>query len=249
MVDDGLRQAQFSGGGEVFDFVPFFNGAHGCDAAAVLENNRVCRYPPARQEECSTQQKEADSIWTGRLPHFSIVIPCGPSDRLALFPHAESDYTSCMWVGGKVFTLWFLLSPAAFPATEKSPHELYDAINALRVDPSNVYQLSPSDRIELRRGDAAISFEEGALAFFFPLDGRVTGAVFSGHGHVLAAPRDPVEKQQMGRFLGAPVLDQVFVNAYIRFTDRTAEELLSQFRAANLAPQTNASVASEWHST
>jgi hypothetical protein len=154
-----------------------------------------------------------------------------------------------MWVGGKVFTLWFLLAPAAFPATERSPHELYDAINALSVDPSNVYRLSPSDRIELRRGDAVISFEDGALAFFSPLDGRVTGAVFSGRGHVLAAPRDPVEKQQMGRFLGAPILDQAFVDAYMRFTDGTAEELLSQFRAAHLAPQTNASVASEWDST
>jgi peptidase M1-like protein len=166
-----------------------------------------------------------------------------------LFPHAESDYTSCMRIGGKVFTLWFLLAPAALPAIEKSPHKLFDAINALRVDPSNVYQLSPSNRIELRRGDAVISFEEGDLAFFFPLDGRVTGAVFSGHGHVLAVPRDPVEKQQMGRFLGAPLLDQIFMNAYLRFTDRTEEELLSQFRASNLARQTKTSMASEWNST
>src|SRR5260370_39986667 len=185
MVDDGLRQAKFSGGGEVFDLVSLLHGAHGRDAAAVLENNCVSRCPLAREEQRGTEKKQPNSIWTRRLPHFSIVIPCRPSDRLALFPHAESDYTSCMWVGGKVFTLWFLLASAAFPATEKSPHELYDAINALSVDPSNVYRLSPSDRIELRRGDAVISFEEGALAFFSPLDGRVTGAVFCGRGHSL----------------------------------------------------------------
>ena len=151
-----------------------------------------------------------------------------------------------MRVGAGVFALWCLLAPVASPAAEKSPHELYDAINALRVDSANVFQISPANRIELRRGDAVISFEEGALAFFLPLDGRVTGAVFSGHGHVLAAPRDPVEKQQMGRFLGAPVLDQGFVNAYLRFTDDTASELLRQFSAANLAPLTNTSVASQW---
>jgi hypothetical protein len=153
-----------------------------------------------------------------------------------------------MRVGARVFVLWCLLAPAAFAAAEKSPHELYDAINALRVDSSNVYQISPANRIELRRGDAVISFEEGALAFFTPIEGRVTGAVFSGHGHVLAAPRDPVEKQQMGRFLGAPLLDQDFVNAYLRFTDDSADELLRQFYASNLTPQTNASIASQWES-
>ena len=166
-----------------------------------------------------------------------------------MFLDAESDYTSFMQFGASVFALWCLLAPGAFPAAEKSPHELYDAINALRVDSSNVYEISPANRIELRRGDAVISFEEGGLAFFLPLDGHVTGAVFSGHGHVLAAPRDPVEKQQMGRFLGTPVLDQNFVNAYLRFTDDTAEELLRQFRSSNITPQANASIASQWEPT
>src|SRR6266700_7723211 len=151
-----------------------------------------------------------------------------------------------MNAGTIILALWCLLVPAAFPATERSPHELFDAIKALRVDPSNVYHLAPTNRIELRRGDAVLSFEEGTLAFFFPLDGQITGAVFSGRGHVLAAPRDPVEKQQMGRFLGAPVLDQEFINGYLRFTDDTAGELLRQFRAANLAAQTDSSVEAQW---
>jgi len=166
-----------------------------------------------------------------------------------LFPHAESDYTSSMRVGISIAALWWLLAPSAFAATDRSPHELYDAITALRVDPANVFQISPANRIELRRGDAVFSFEEGTIAFFLPLDGQITGAVFSGRGHILAVPRDLVEKQQMGRFLGAPVLDQLFVNAYMRFTDATADELLRQFRAANLAPQMQVSILSEWEST
>src|SRR5690348_3103116 len=166
-----------------------------------------------------------------------------------LFLHAESDYTSRMRVEARVFVLCCFLAPVASPATEQSPHELYDAINALTVDPSTVYHLVPANRIELRKGDAVISLEEGTLAFYSPFEGRVTGAVFSGRGHVVAAPRDPVEKQQMGRFLGAPLLDQVFVNAYFRFTDETAGELLSQFRKANLAPQTDQSFAAQWEPT
>ncbi len=153
-----------------------------------------------------------------------------------------------MRVGVILFAVWCLLAPAAFPDTERSPHELYDAIKALRIDPSNVYRITPANHIQLRRGDAVLSFEEGTLAFFSPLDEQITGAVFSGRGHVLAAPRDPVEKQQMGRFLGAPVLDQEFINGYLRFTDDTAGELLRQFRAANLVPQTDTSVGAQWDS-
>ena len=151
-----------------------------------------------------------------------------------------------MKVGGVFFALCCLLAPGAFPETERSAHELYDAIKALRVDPSNVYRISPADHIQLRRGEAVLSFEEGAFTFFSPLDGQITGAVFSGRGHVLAVPRDPVEKQQMGRFLGAPVLDEEFINGYLRFTDDTAGELLRQLRAANLTPQTDTSMGAQW---
>jgi hypothetical protein len=153
-----------------------------------------------------------------------------------------------MRVWGIVFALWCLLTPPVFPATERSPHELYDAIKALRVDPANVYRIDPANHVQLRRGDAVLSFEEGTLAFFSPLDGQITGAVFAGRGHVLAAPRDPVEKQQMGRFLGSPVLDQEFISGYLRFTDDTAGELLRQFQAANLAAQTDTSAAARWDS-
>src|SRR5437016_9725703 len=144
------------------------------------------------------------------------------------------------------FALWCLLAPAVFPGTERSPHELYDAIKALRVDSSNAYRSAPAPHVQLRRGDAVLSFEEGTLTFFSPLDGQITGAVFSGRGHVLAAPREPVDKQQMGRFLGAPVLDQEFINGYVRFTDDTAGELLRQFSAANLVAQTDTSVGAQW---
>ncbi len=151
-----------------------------------------------------------------------------------------------MRAGVKIFALWCLLAPAVYPATDKSPHELFDAINALRLDPSAVYRIPLNSRIELRRGDAVLSFEEGTLAFLLPFDGRVTGAVFSGRGHILAVPRDPSEKQQMGYFLGAPVLDQDFITAYIRFTDDTADELLHQFQAAKIVPQMDATFLLEW---
>jgi len=77
---------------------------------------------------------------------------------------------------------------------------------------------------------------------------RLPAPFFPGAANVLAAPRDPVEKQQMGRFLGSPVLDQEFISGYLRFTDDTAGELLRQFQAANLAAQTDTSTADQWDS-
>src|SRR6266446_6676989 len=178
--------------------------------------------------------------------HFPILIPARYTAPLALFLYAECDYTSYMRVGVKFFGLWCLLAPPVLLAAKRTPHELYDAINALRVDPSAVYHVAPENRIELRRGDAVLSLEEGTLAFFSPLDGNINGAVFSGRGHALALPRDPSEKQQMGYFLGAPVLDQDFFSGYFRFTDASAAELLRQFGAAKLVPQMDSAFAAQW---
>jgi len=131
--------------------------------------------------------------------------------------------------------------------TQKSPRELYDAFNALRIDGATVYTVDSSQRLELRLPDCQIIFEDGKLAFFSPLDGQVTGAVFSGRAHVLAIPRDVVEKQQLARFLGAPVLDQDFVSGYFRFTNDTAAELLHQLQIAANLPHSDEPFASAWN--
>ncbi len=178
------------------------------------------------------------------MGHFSILILFALALLSALFRHAECDYTSCMRAAAALFALLCLIAPPVFSAADQSPREFYDALNALRLDSATTYQLVTANRIELRRGDVEIYFEEGKLAFLAPIDGRVTGFVFSGRGHALAFPREVVEKQQMARFLGAPVLDQVFLSAYVRFTDDAADDLLQQFRTAKLEPQVDTAFAS-----
>ena len=148
---------------------------------------------------------------------------------------------------GVMFLAWCCFAAvASAQTTEKSPRELYDAFNALRVDAANVYTLDSKQRIELRRPDFQIAFEEGKLAFFSVFQGRLTGAVFSGRGHVLATPRDVIEKQQIARFLGAPVLDQDFVSGYFRFTDGAGEELLHQLQSAGNPAHRDEAFASLW---
>jgi hypothetical protein len=164
-----------------------------------------------------------------------------------LSPHAESDYTFFMRVGVLLGCV-FLVMPGIVFAADSSPHQRYDALNALRIDPASIYQVSAANRIELRRTDVRFLFEEGHFGFFAALDGRVTGAVFAGRGHILAVPRGIVEKQQMARFLGAPLLDQEFTSAYLRFSDTTADDLLQQFHKANLLPTQDAEFALRWDS-
>jgi hypothetical protein len=84
------------------------------------------------------------------------------------------------------------------------------------------------------------------IAFFQSFEGRVTGFVFSGVGHIVTLPRDPVEKQQVARFLGAPVLDEQFLSAYVRFTDGTEEELLRELQRAGLTSAVDEQFAALW---
>ncbi|HXM96986.1 MAG TPA: M1 family aminopeptidase [Candidatus Dormibacteraeota bacterium] len=138
----------------------------------------------------------------------------------------------------------------AVPAqtTEKSPRALYEALSALRVDASNVYSIDAQRRLELRRPDLQITFEEGKLAFLSAFEGQLTGVVFSGRGHVLATPRDALEKQQIARFLGAPMLDEEFYSGYFRFTDGAGEELLHQLQTAEYVPHSDEAFGARWES-
>ncbi len=140
----------------------------------------------------------------------------------------------------------FLFSGAALRAGDSSPRDTLASLNALRLDSSHVYTISSADRIEIRKGDMVLSFERGKLAFYQPYEGHVTGFVFSGIGHAVALPRDPAEKQQLARFLGAPVLDEQFVSIYARFTDGTADDLFAQLKRDALEPASDDAYASLW---
>jgi Peptidase family M1 domain len=127
-----------------------------------------------------------------------------------------------------------------------SPRDIVAALNALRLDPQAIYLISAKDRIEIHQPDVTLYFTDGKLVFFQPYEGRITGFVFSGVGHALALPRDPVEKQQLARFLGAPILDQQFFSGCFRFTDDTAQDLLSQFQRAGTTPSPDTGFLSTW---
>ena len=130
------------------------------------------------------------------------------------------------------------------PAAADHPaHVLYDALNALHVDSRVVYTVRDLD---LRRDAIHLTFTQGQLAFFEPFQGKITGAVFSGRGHILMIPRDPTEKASVARFLGAPILDQTFTKIYMRFDDDSAAVLQSRIKEADFPSGPDPSLAEEW---
>ena len=162
-----------------------------------------------------------------------------------MFPNAECVYTLFMRLR-LLLVAFGVLFPSLCVAADSSPRELLTALNALAIDSQHVYTVAAKDRVELRKADTVLAFQDGKIAFFQSFEGRITGFVFSGIGHVVALPRDPVEKQQVARFLGAPVLDEQFLSAYVRFTDGTEQDLLRELQRAGLAPAVDEQFAALW---
>lgn len=122
---------------------------------------------------------------------------------------------------------------------------LYQALNELRVDPARVYYVH---ELNLRRGPVSLTFAEGKLAFLAPLEGRVTGAVFVGRGHVITMPRDPAERRSLAQFLGVPLLDQLFSRAYLRFNDDTSAAIERALQQAGTQATSDTALADSWNS-
>src|SRR5277367_5447248 len=132
---------------------------------------------------------------------------------------------------------------AATPAIPTDPRALYEALNALRPDGAHVYSVRD---LALRRDVVSFTFTEGKLAFLEPLGGRITGAVFSGRGHVIATPHERGERRSLAQFIGVPMLDQSFSDAYIRFTDDTAAELQRQLAQNDVEPAADPDFTAHW---
>lgn len=124
-----------------------------------------------------------------------------------------------------------------------SPRQLYEQLQALRVDGANVYAVRD---LTVRRDGVAFTFADGKLAFLQPVDGRITGAVFVGRGRVFAVPPDPAERASLARFLRVPLIDAEFWQAYLRFDRATAEEIEQRLGAEKALAAADTDFAKNW---
>jgi Peptidase family M1 domain len=161
-------------------------------------------------------------------------------------PHSSPVATASLPAGDSTPAPSKFLSqdPAAAPVPT-DPRTLYQALNDLRPDAKHVYEVHD---LTLRRDVTSFTFTEGKLAFFQPLGGRITGAIFSGRGRVIATPHDPGERRSLAQFVGVPILDQVYSDAYIRFTDDSAREIEEQLKSSGAEPVDDPALAEQWRS-
>jgi hypothetical protein len=79
--------------------------------------------------------------------------------------------------------------------------------------------------VELHRDAATFTFRRGDFAFFGEVNGKVTGAVFKGDGHLHITPPTAEERHNLSVTNHAEEFDEDFDQVVLRFTDATAAEL------------------------
>jgi hypothetical protein len=75
------------------------------------------------------------------------------------------------------------------------------------------------------RDAAKFTFRSGSFAFYGEVNGKVTGAVFRGDGHLHIAPPTAQERHNLSVTLHTEEFDEDFDQAVFRFTDATSAEL------------------------
>src|SRR5262245_25533299 len=94
-----------------------------------------------------------------------------------------------------------------------APSEADDVLlqlSKIRLDKKQIHVIRD---VTLGRDAASITLNRGVIAFLEPVHERVTGAVFIGSGEVVAIPPDRIERQQISRFTGTPILNERFQTA------------------------------------
>ncbi|MGD0546803.1 MAG: hypothetical protein ABR991_03120, partial [Terracidiphilus sp.] len=79
--------------------------------------------------------------------------------------------------------------------------------------------------LELRRDAATFTFRSGSFAFYGEVNGKVTGAVFKGDGHLHITPPSVQERHNLSIAAHAEEFGEDFDQVVLRFTDRTDAEL------------------------
>lgn len=81
------------------------------------------------------------------------------------------------------------------------------------------------NNMELRRDGATFTFGRGDIAFYGEVNGKVTGAVFKGEGHLHMTPPTAEERHNLSLINHSEEFDEDFNEVVMRFTDATAAEL------------------------
>ncbi len=127
--------------------------------------------------------------------------------------------------------------PAQQPNTQKT-------YAALRVDLPGTDGVSVKD-FTLQREGGIFHFDQGDFYFYAPVEGHVTGAVFTGNGHFELAVKDAGEQRSLALLAKSGEMQQDFSTLVLRFTDGTADEIRKASLGTAPAPPGHVSSAAE----
>jgi hypothetical protein len=123
-----------------------------------------------------------------------------------------------------VFVCCLLLVPALVAADTQLKANSDTVYQALRT-PRLGTEVVRTENVVLKRDAATFTFVSGALCFLEPVQGKVTGAVFTGEGRFELTPTPSVERTSLSRLTKQPGIVESFGQLVLRFTDDTYEQL------------------------
>jgi hypothetical protein len=97
----------------------------------------------------------------------------------------------------------------------------------------------------LHRDAATFTFRSGSVQFYGQVNGKVTGAVFRGEGHLHITPPTPEERHNLSIQAHVEQLDEDFDEIVMRFTDSTAGDLRKASTGAGQPDNSYAKAAQE----
>ncbi len=103
----------------------------------------------------------------------------------------------------------------------------YRALRNARIAESFIVE-----NLELKRDVGDIVFRSGTVSFPAPVLGRVSTAVFSGHGSFHLTPAVQMEADRMRLITGEAALNEEFESAVLVFTDDTYKELKASLKTS-----------------
>ena len=114
------------------------------------------------------------------------------------------------------------------PAPPQNVLALFRQLRSTGLDAAQVYKIRDA---VIDREDFHFYMNDGIIGFTQAVDGRITGAYFTGEGEILIRPPNNSERSSLGLFTGLGVLNEQVVAAYLRFNDDTVKELQPHLRA------------------
>jgi hypothetical protein len=108
-------------------------------------------------------------------------------------------------------------APAAGPNSDST----YQALRNLGLSGEAV----SVNNVELKRDAGIFHLRSGAVCFVAPVNGRVTGAVFSGDGNFVLDPPNETERKSLKLLTKENEFSENFSQMVLRFTDASYDEL------------------------